>query len=252
MKALNKCINKQTILAFVTMMAVLVVSAGPAEAGLTGNQGLTRLVGAPSGFLPDHYDQRGGSFDADSAGVFDDGANVVLTGTIPGIGKATVEASAAWDFGTYLPNKHPSAAVYNKAITMPKQHQHADCQTSFGVLPHTFTATVKITDKKGDEITAVILGGVNNERLAFDAPAHDPTCVNIATANGGPGTVIGTPPPAYDGVHDETENEVLINFRITGGTGKFSGASGSGVLQFVYDTMEPHTLLEAGIILNLD
>ena len=100
MKALHKCINKQTILAFVTIMTVLVVSAGPAEADLTGNQGLTRLVGAPSGFLPDHYDQRGGSFDADSAGVFDDGADVVLTGTIPGIGKATVEASAAWDFGT--------------------------------------------------------------------------------------------------------------------------------------------------------
>lgn len=250
MKALNKCINKQTIMAFVTMMAVLVVSAGPAQAGLAGNQGLTRLVGAPSGFLPDHYDQRGGSFDSDSAGVFDDGADVVLTGTIPGIGKATVEASAAWDFGTYLSN-HPSAAVYNKAITMPKEHKHAKCTTDFGTPSHTFTATVKITDKSGDEINADILGGVNNERLVFDAPAHDPTCVNIATANGGPGVLSGGG-RNYDTVHSETENEVLINFRITGGTGKFSGATGSGVLQFVYDTGEPHSLLEAGIILNLD
>jgi len=250
MKALDKCINKQTILAFVTMMAVLVVSAGPAQAGLAGNEGLTRLVGAPSGFLPDHYDQRSGTFDDDSTGFFDDGADVVLTGTIPGIGKATVEASAAWDFSTYSSN-HPSAAVYNKAITMPKKHQHAGCQTSFGVLPHTFTATVKITDKKGDEINADILGGVNNERLIFAVVGHVPTCTSIPPASGGPGVVISGA-PAYDFGHDETENEVLINFRITGGTGKFSGATGSGVLQFVYDTMEPHNLLEAGIILNLD
>ncbi len=251
MKALNKCINKQTILAFVTMMAVLVVSAGPAEAGVTGNQGLTRLVGAPGGFLPDHYDQRGGSFDSDSAGVFDDGADVVLTGTIPGIGKATVEASAAWDFGTYLSN-HPSAAVYNKAITMPKEHKHAKCTTDFGAT-HTFTATVKITDKSGNEINANILGGVNNERLIFSVTGHVPKCEDIPAARGGPGVVISGAPD-YDIGHSETENEVLINFRITtvGGTGKFLGATGSGVLQFVYDTMEPHNLVEAGIILNLD
>ena len=74
----------------------------------------------------------------------------------------------------------------------------------------------------------------------------------VEAASGGPGVVIGGPPARYDIAHSETENEVLINFVITGGTGKFLGATGSGVLQFVYDTMEPHNLLEAGIILNLD
>ncbi len=137
MKALDKCINKQTILAFVTMMTVLVMSAGPAEAGLTGNQGLTRLVGAPSGFLPDHYDQRGGTFDSDSAGVFDDGADVVLTGTIPGIGKAIVEASAAWDFGTYtgfvLSGSHhdafsPPACRLREWLTSDTAHLYRDGQ----------------------------------------------------------------------------------------------------------------------------
>ena len=133
---------------------------------------------------------------------------------------------------------------------MPKEHQHAKCTTDFGGT-HTFTATVKITDKKGDEINADILGGVNNERLVFSVAAHVPTCTSIPAATGGPGVLSGGA-PNYDSVHSETENEVLINFRITGGTGKFSGATGSGVLQFVYDTMEPHNLLEAGIILNLD
>ncbi len=117
---------------------------------------------------------------------------------------------------------------------------------------HTFTATVKITDKSGDEINADILGGVNNERAIFAVTGHVPSCTSIPAARGGPGVVISVPPPGYDIAHSETENEVLINFLITGGTGKFLGATGSGVLQFVYDTMEPHNLLEAGIILNLD
>jgi hypothetical protein len=235
-------IEKLATLVIVTMMAA-VLFAGLAEAGVTGNRGLSRLVAAPSGFLPDHYDQRSGTFDPDSAGTFDDGADVVLTGKIPGIGKATVEASAAWDWGTYLSN-HPSAAVYNKAITMPKDHQHANCKITVATT-HTFTAMVKITDEDGDEINADIIGGVNNERLIVSAPAHSPDCAIAG------GTFDGRP-NNYDAVHSETENEVLINFSITDGTGKFEGATGGGVLQFVYDTMEPHNLLEAGIILNLD
>jgi len=254
MRLVDVCVKRLTILAFMASIAVVVSSAGLAEAGhfsffsrFFSCPCFGSLVGASSGFLPDHYDQRTGDFDPNSAGVFDDGADVVLTGWISKFGPATVEASAAWDWGTYLTN-HPSALVYNMPITMPKQHQHAGCKSGDSVIAntHTFNATVKITNKDGHEIYADILGGMNNERLIFGVGGHDPICEDLSDfIPNGAGS-------AYDSSHNETENEVLINFMITGGTGKFSGATGNGVLQFVYDTMEPHNLLEAAIILNLD
>ncbi len=186
-------------------------------------------------WLVAHFDNRDG--------VFDDGGDVKLTGHMFGR-KITVEASAAWDWNVYT-DPHPSALVYNTAKTMPQLHQHAGCRTGDAGEDHTFTATVTISIK-GGTISGDVLGGANNERLSFSAAGHVPNCADIG------GTAIGGSPPAYDGTHTETENEVLVNFKITGGTGKFAGAAGRGVLQFVYNTAEPHELLEAFLTVNLD
>ena len=194
-------------------------------------------------FLVAHFDQRSGTFDPDSAGIFDDGADVKFVGDIKklkGGKKATVEASAVWNWGTYLPN-HPSALVYNKPITMPDDHKHAGCTIVSGGT-HTFTGMVKITTKKKGEIHAKVMGGDNNERHLFSAGAHSPGC---DASGGSPFSGSG-----FDATHNETENEVLINFEITGGTDKFAGATGNGDLQFTYNTKEPHELLSAAIILR--
>ena len=66
-------------------------------------------------------------------------------------------------------------------------------------------------------------------------------------------TVGGHPPPGvFTFTHDDTNNTVQTALEITGGTGKFAGATGTGVLVFRYDTFEPHNLLHAHIVLELD
>ena len=173
------------------------------------------------------------------------------------VGEFTVEASAAWDWTKWTP-EHPSAPVYagfsvytgldNDPISMPPLHQHANCRTGNPLgTEHDFDATVTITTTEHGVINADIVGGINIERLIEEVGGHDPICADIG------GTAIGGSPPAYDGTHSESENEVLIYFEFDGNdnTCGYVGVSGGGVLQFVYNTAEPHDLLEASIILDL-
>lgn len=96
-------------------------------------------------------------------------------------------------------------------------------------------------------INADIVGGVNIERLIFPSTGHTPICEDIG------GTAIGGSPPAYDGAHSETENEVLIYFEfdVSDNACPYVDVFGGGVLQFVYNTLEPHELIEASILLDL-
>jgi hypothetical protein len=198
-------------------------------------------------FLPHHYDNRAGQFAG--AADFDDSAEVVLEGEIGGvgIGKATVKQSAAWTW-TVWDDKYPCALVYNTARTLKTIHKHAgvttdgdgtaagnilDCSVDDcgAQSDHTFDATLKITRKSGGAvINADIIGGSNCELEYIDSAGHG----------------------IYDSSHPDTVNRVTTVFKITGGTGKFDGASGDGVLIFTYDTFEPHNLRDASIVMNLE
>ncbi len=122
------------------------------------------------------------------------------TGKIPRIGKAKVSTSASWDWSVYS-NSHPCALVNTDS--------HAFSTGLTG--PFTTDATVTIERLKkgladpGNKIDAVIKGGSVCE-----------VEVNVAQAC--------------------TTNEGVVNFEITGGTGKFATASGTGMLHTLINT----------------
>ncbi len=240
-------------------------SIGPANAAPEDKEGYGRLVepNGPASWLVDHYDNRAG--DVTGGPDFDDGAEVEFVGTIAGIGKVTVEQSAAWTFNTYLANggtgpTAPCAVVYDTPRTLVKIHKHQGVSTTAppsvanlltgsdfpftaaGVAAdgtpspgtHTFTATFTVTQKDGDTITGIVEGGTNCE-VESD-------------------TTVGGHPPAgvFNTTHVDTNNTVQTALEITGGTGEFAFVTGTGVLVFTYDTFEPHNLLHAHILLELD
>jgi len=169
------------------------------------------------------------------------------TGKIPGIGKATVLVKASWNWSFYN-GDHPSALVNN----MPKDFY--GCRTSkicatgvdlsltadttqgvVGASPlndlytngkirrghvngFSADATVTITAKNGDVVTAAILSGSVTE---IQVPG-----------TGGGGSI----------------NEWFIGFEITGGTGKFASATGTGFIHMVFDSGSAYTdLYDAGL-----
>jgi len=219
-------------------------------------------------WLIDHYDNRTGQVTGGPA--FDDSAETIFRGRIGGVGRATVKQSAAWTFTTFAAaGAGPCALVYDSTNprTLVRIHTHqgvstenvsgpltlidgsavndpggitefpfaadgkgADFGTSgLNVGTHTFTGIIKITKKSGATINGIILGGTNCE-------------VKVFTTEGGH-------PPAgvFDFTHSDTHNTVTTVFKITGGTKRFSGLKGDGVLVYTYDTFEPHTLLDAHI-----
>ncbi|MCH7923538.1 MAG: hypothetical protein IH975_10975 [Nitrospinae bacterium] len=195
-------------------------------------------------WLIHHYDNRTGDFSG--APVFEDSGETKFRGKIGGVGKATVEQSAAWTWTTYQQDGAGRCAlVYDitNPRTLERIHTHQGVTTDpngndiSGDLPitpgdfgtHEFTGTVKITKKSGATINGEILGGTNCEVKIFpiDEPLHDA--------------------PPWDFDHSDTRNTVTTVFKITGGTKKFAGIKGDGVLVFTYDTDEPHTLLDAHI-----
>jgi hypothetical protein len=116
------------------------------------------------------------------------------TGKIPRVGKAKVSTSASWDWSVYS-SSHP-CALFNT-------DSHAFSTGTNG--PFTTDATVTIERLRkgladpGNKIDAVIKGGSICE-----------VEVNVAQSC--------------------TTNEGVVNFEITGGTGKFATASGTGML----------------------
>ena len=160
-------------------------------------------------------------------------------GNIMGVGKATVLVKASWNWSFYNVD-HPSALINNT----PKDFYYcrvgkicavgdslaATADLTQGVVPGLLTndyangkirrghlngftadATVTITTPAGDVINAAILSGSVTE-------------VQVPGTGGG-GSI----------------NEWFIGFKITGGTGKFASASGSGFIQMVFDSGSAYT-----------
>ncbi|HIF63563.1 MAG TPA: hypothetical protein EYG16_11275 [Deltaproteobacteria bacterium] len=122
------------------------------------------------------------------------------TGKIPRVGKAKVSTSASWDWSAYS-TSHP-CALFNT-----DSHVFSTGLTG----PFTTDATVTIERLRkgladpGNKIDAVIKGGSVCE-----------VEVNVAQSC--------------------TTNEGVLNFEITGGTGKFATASGTGMLHTLINT----------------
>lgn len=259
--------------AAVTVLA-LAVANSPADAagGPRSKIGLGKLQAPASGiWLRDHYDNRSTAFSpfnqVTGGPAFDDSAEVELDGNIGGIGRATVEQSAAWTWTTFGAVSS-CAQVYDSSRTLVRIHTHQGVSTENASGPltlipgsavndpggtsefpfsgagvganglnvgvHAFNAIVTITDENGDTITGDVLGGTNCEVAVFSS--------------------VGGHPPAgvFNFTHNDTENTVTTVFDITAGTGAFAGASGDGVVVFTYDTFEPHGLLSASISINLE
>ena len=263
MERLTKLSMLGFLFGLVTALAVgtVVTSAGKANAGNPGNIGFGQLEepNGPSSWLVNHYDNRAGQVTGGPA--FDDSAEVEFVGTVVGIGKVTVEQSAAWTWTTFqAAGAGPCALVYDNTNprTLVRIHTHQGVSTEnvtgpltlipgsefpfsavgvgaggLNVGTQTFTGTFKVTKTNGDTITGIVEGGTNCEVQAFQ-------------------TVGGHTPGVYDFTHTDTNNTVQTALEITGGTGKFAGATGTGVLVFSYDTFEPHGLLHAHIVLELD
>ena len=234
-------------------------SIGPANAASKKREGFGRLVepdGAAS-WLVDHYDNRGA--EVTGGPDFDDSAEVKFVGNIVGLGKVTVEQSAAWTFNTYAASggstlspstgttTAPCAVVYDTSRTLVRIHKHQGVSTevvtagpTLTLIPgaefpfsaagvgaaglvvgtHTFTGTFTVTQDGDDTITGIVEGGTNCEVASF--------------------TTVGGHPPAgvFDFNHTDTNNTVQTALEITGGTGEFAGATGIGTLSFTYDTFE--------------
>ena len=208
-------------------------------------------------WLIHHYDNRTGQ--VTDGPDFDDSGEVKFRGRLKGR-RVTVEQSAAWTFNSYrieggTGGAGPCAVVYDTSRVLVQIHTHQGVSTEnvsgpltvidgaefpfdadgvgsdtpLDVGTHTFTGTIKIATKNGWTINGIILGGYNCEVKVFE-------------------TVDGHPPAGvFDFTHTDTHNTVTTVFKITGGTKRFAGVKGDGVLSFTYDTFEPHTLLDAHI-----
>jgi len=161
------------------------------------------------------------------------------TGNVPGIGKATVNVKASWNWSFYSGsaggNAHNSALVNKTTVVFYACRNvpvricapgdfSASPDLTQGVVPADLTipylkgkirrghvngftadATVTITDTKGNVVNAAILSGSVTE-------------VQVPSPSGG-----------------ASVNEWFIGFVITGGTGKFVNATGTGFIHMVFD-----------------
>ena len=253
------------------VVAFGVVTTTPAIANPKRKFG--RLTAPKDGiWLIHHYDNRNPPFapftQVTGGPDFDDSGEVKFSGRLRGR-KVTVEQSAVWTWTTFAAGfgagAGPCAVAYDSTNprTLVQIHTHQGVSTEnvsgpltlipgsavndpggtpefpfsavgigangLDVGTHTFTGTIKIATKNRWTINGVILGGYNCEVKVFE-------------------TVGGHPPAGvFDFTHTDTHNTVTTVFKITGGTKRFAGVSGDGVLVFTYDTFEPHTLLDAHI-----
>ncbi len=130
------------------------------------------------------------------------GADATLLAQIGGIGNSVVNFSASWDWSTYDGIDHPCALVEKVGHTfafdvIPGANQF---------MPWSSTAMVTITHKSGAVITAKVTGGSVCE--------------------------VAVPGPSGGG----SNNEWNINFEVTAGTKRFSGATGTGTIHFFFDS----------------
>ena len=257
-------ILRSSTLSLTLAIAIITLSyANLSSAETSGGRGFGQLFNpgpGPGSWLVNHYDNLSGQVDFGPA--FDEGDEVIFVGTIAGIGKVTVEQSAAVTFTTVgAEGAALCGLVYdsNNPRTLVRIHTHAGVTTenvsgpstlvpdgefpfsaagagsdSLNVGAHTFIGTFTVTQKDGATITGIVEGGS--------------ICIVEAFT-----TEFGHPPMGvFDFTHEDFDLTVQTALEITGGTGGFAGASGTGVLVYSFDTFDPHGLLHAHIVLDLD
>ena len=243
-------------------IAVITLSyANLSSAETPGNIGFGRLFNpgpGPGSWISNHYSNLAGQ--VDGGPVNDDSAEVIFVGTIAGIGKVTVEQSAMWTFATLgAEGAALCGLVYDLAKPLVRIHTHVGVTTQDVTAPltlipggefpfsatgvgfdgldvgaHMITATFTVTREDGATITGIVEGG-------------SICVVDVFETVGG-----HSPAGLYDFTHNDLDLTVQTALEITGGTGGFAGASGTGVLVFSFDTFDPHGLLDAHIVLDLD
>ncbi|MDA2921098.1 hypothetical protein MYX76_16675 [Desulfobacterota bacterium AH_259_B03_O07] len=201
MKGNVRNIKKLVILALVAVL--MYVGSGMVLAG-QGGMATSDLLGSEVTI----HGSRGHLITSGGDG-FNAGFVGSATGEIEGVGDVTVFVSTSWDWGddsqVYRATETtccPELEVHRCALINHTGHKFTDAQSFTGEF--TTTATVTITDENGDEIFGKIVGGTNCE--LYDASN------------------------AYTGV-----NEGLTSFEITGGTGEFASASGTGLIRSLFD-----------------
>ena len=188
-------INKLSVRGSVAVMVALVLMLVAVTSSFAGEK-------ASRGLLSDEMVSNAAShFLAAGGDGSNAGAIVSSMGKIEGLGVVTVDVSSSWDWGLYDGVTHPCALMN---IT-PHNFLAGNLP---GPVPFTTNSTVMITTKNGDEIHANIVGGSVCELSFFFCPATG----FVATINEG-----------------------LTSFKITGGTGKFATATGTGLLRSVFN-----------------
>jgi hypothetical protein len=131
------------------------------------------------------------------------GLELASTGEVGGLGAVTVVVSAAWDWSTHTA-VHPCALVEIAPRIFP-----VDIATHFDPTPWTATATVTVTTA-GGSVTGAVAGGS--------------VCEVEAVGSGDPedtGFLL----------------EGIVSFEVTGGSGDFAGASGTGHTRLIANSV---------------
>jgi hypothetical protein len=257
-------ILRSSTLSLTLAIAIITLSyANLSSAQTPGGRGFGKLFNpgpGPGSWLVNHYDNLSGQVTGGPA--FDEGDEVIFVGTIAGIGKVTVEQSAAFTFATAgAEGAALCGLVYdsNNPRTLVRIHTHEGVTTenvsgpstlvpdgefpfsaagagsgSLNVGAHTFIGTFTVTQEDGATITGIVEGGsICIVETFFTEFGHPPAGV-------------------FDFPHDDFDVTVQTALEIMDGTGEFAGASGTGVLVYSFDTFDPHGLLDAHIVLDLD
>ena len=134
------------------------------------------------------------------------GADTTSTGRVSHLGQVTTEISTAWNWGNPATGDYtPTVPATDSSATVVGAHAFSGQQVfpSFGCnIPWETTGIVTLTAANGDKVTGTVEGGEIYE-LGFAVPG--------------------------DG------QESFIEVMITGGTGRFAGATGSFVTHSIID-----------------
>lgn len=214
---------------------------GTADADGDHKASVAKLKGEATPHAASHFSGAGG----DNVNA---GAIASARGKIKHIGKATVEVSSSWDWGSYRQAEVNTGGVdlevHPCALVNTTSHSFS-AANDLGTVGGGFTAaaTVQIVAKKGTLSGKIVGGSVceiawvyNGKCSAGGGPCNeDGDCSGPDTCDVLEGPVSVSPGAGLPTVLLGTINEGLTSFEITGGTGKFEGRSGSGIIHSVFN-----------------